>query len=219
MNLILRYLQNQKKAQSEGDAKYYFANLATTGERLAIAREASGKTQDEAAQFMGFKGRSIISRFENGTRTPNLKTIKQLAELYQVDPADLIPESDRPKFLLSDANTAESSVNPIKSTDGASSSIMKPGLLPHVVSDDSMSPLVLWGDILLVDIAHRTGFNNHLACIKTEQSVRFCFLNDSSVGPIGHFLHPKFGNEYFSVDPENVIGAVCELRRRLPIPK
>ncbi len=51
----------------------------TIGERIREARTAKGLTQEQLAQVTGIN-QANISRLENGTANPSLRTLKRLAE-------------------------------------------------------------------------------------------------------------------------------------------
>lgn len=57
--------------------------------RLRFLRDQRGLTQDELAELAGLS-RDGISRLERGTRSPQLKTIKKLAQALGVDPEELL---------------------------------------------------------------------------------------------------------------------------------
>ena len=50
---------------------------------LKRARQAAGYTQQYVADYLS-TSRSNITKYENGTLEPNIETIGQLAELYNV---------------------------------------------------------------------------------------------------------------------------------------
>lgn len=56
-------------------------NLQEIGERLRLARERTGLTQDQVASFLEIS-RGQISYYENGRREIDLTTLARLASLY-----------------------------------------------------------------------------------------------------------------------------------------
>ena len=54
-------------------------NLTILGERLRAARNKANLTQEQLAQVTGIN-QANISRLENGTANPSLRTLKRLAE-------------------------------------------------------------------------------------------------------------------------------------------
>lgn len=60
--------------------KIFKENFATN---LKRAREAAGYTQQYVADYLS-TSRSNITKYENGSLEPNLETIGQLSELYNV---------------------------------------------------------------------------------------------------------------------------------------
>ena len=61
----------------------------TTGERIKIAREKKGYSQEELANLLGYKSRSSINKMENGRDVPRSVIVK-LSELLDVTPAYLM---------------------------------------------------------------------------------------------------------------------------------
>lgn len=59
--------------------------------RLRRAREATGLSQEKAAQLLG-AGRVQVNRWENGVYTPNPKYREAMERLYGLEPGSLTPE-------------------------------------------------------------------------------------------------------------------------------
>ena len=55
------------------------------GDRLREARNNKGMTLEEVAKILN-SGHSYISQLETGVRTPSLKMLQQLCDLYEVSP-------------------------------------------------------------------------------------------------------------------------------------
>jgi transcriptional regulator with XRE-family HTH domain len=59
--------------------------------RLRAAREATGLTQGQAAERLGWKQGSY-AQYELGRRVPSWVTLSEIAEALSLDPAILFPE-------------------------------------------------------------------------------------------------------------------------------
>jgi len=207
MGIIRRYNTGRKNKSNEKDSENVTASIGALKERLALARNAAGKTQEEAARYIGLSGRSMISRFENGTRIPSLEALRKLAEFYRVDPTRLVPEAERQKFFLSIAAAPENS------EAETALSLLPANTIPVKVSDDNMAPLLLRGDIIWIDPLLRPDFQSGLACVKIDGSVKACWLTKNADGFIGLQVHPDYCTKPFVIAPDNVFGAVVELHR------
>ena len=203
MGIYRRYNTGRKNKSTEKDSE----NIGALKERLALARNAAGKTQEEAARYIGLSGRSMISRFENGTRIPSLEALRKLAEFYRVDPTRLVPEAEHQNFFLSIAAAPENSE---AETD---LNVLPANTIPVKVSDDNMAPLLLRGDIIWIDPLLPPDFQSGLACVKIDGSVKACWLTKNADGFIGLQVHPYYCTKPFVIAPENVFGAVVELHR------
>jgi transcriptional regulator with XRE-family HTH domain len=60
--------------------------------QLAAARRKRGLSRKQAAQLLGYKGTSEISRLERGTRLPHLITALRLEIIYRTPVAFLFPD-------------------------------------------------------------------------------------------------------------------------------
>lgn len=69
--------------------------MSELGKRLREARERLGWTQAEAAEQIGTT-RQVVSQWEVGHRAPAARTIARLAEIYRVNAAWLMGQSDNP---------------------------------------------------------------------------------------------------------------------------
>ena len=203
MGIYRRYNTGRKNKSTEKDSE----NIGALKERLALARNAAGKTQEEAARYIGLSGRSMISRFENGTRIPSLEALRKLAEYYRVDPTRLVPEAEHQNFFLSIAAAPENSE---AETD---LNVLPANTIPVKVSDDNMAPLLLRGDIIWIDPLLPPVFQSGLACVIFDGSVKACWLTKNADGFIGLQVHPDYCTKPFVIAPENVFGAVVELHR------
>lgn len=63
------------------------------GERLAEARRAKGLSQSRLAVALGVS-KSAVSRWERGTREPDLRTLSELVELLGVTYAELLSSGE-----------------------------------------------------------------------------------------------------------------------------
>ena len=57
----------------------WVSDLEATGKKLKTLRKRAGLTQEQLAQVTGID-QANISRLENGTANPSLRTLKRLAE-------------------------------------------------------------------------------------------------------------------------------------------
>lgn len=67
------------------------------GRTLAYLRSRSKLTQQELADALGFKSKSTVSMYENGTREPDFETLEVIADYFNVDMNFLIGSSDKEK--------------------------------------------------------------------------------------------------------------------------
>lgn len=58
-------------------------------ERLIAAREAAGKTQDDAAAAIGI-GKQSVYKWEMGKVLPDLKSLVKICEVYNTTPNHLL---------------------------------------------------------------------------------------------------------------------------------
>lgn len=68
--------------------------LAELKDRLKELRQEKRLIQDELAKKLNIS-RNTITRYENGTRQPNINTVKKIAELFDVSTDYLLGISDR----------------------------------------------------------------------------------------------------------------------------
>ena len=64
------------------------------GKKIADARNAAGLTQQEFADRL-FISRDLVSKWENGTRRPDLETFEKIAEVLGIPTENLIRREDR----------------------------------------------------------------------------------------------------------------------------
>ena len=62
----------------------------TTGDRIRLAREAKGMTQEELAFAIGYKSRSTINKIEKQICETRLSTLKKIAKALDADPDYLV---------------------------------------------------------------------------------------------------------------------------------
>ena len=65
----------------------------TTGEKIKALRTGKGWSQDELAKKLGYKSRSTINKMELGINDITQSTLKMIAEVFSVDPCELIVET------------------------------------------------------------------------------------------------------------------------------
>jgi transcriptional regulator with XRE-family HTH domain len=59
-------------------------------EKLKKARIDAGLSIRQAAETLGYKTHSIITKWESGERIPKLESLKKLADAYKVPLQDLL---------------------------------------------------------------------------------------------------------------------------------
>lgn len=62
---------------------------------LKQLRISKGMSQDELAEKLGYKSRSIITRIENGTARLSQKLIMDYAEIFDVSPMDILEAEEK----------------------------------------------------------------------------------------------------------------------------
>ena len=65
----------------------------TTGEKIKALRLGKGWSQDELAKKLGYTSRSTINKIELGKNDILQSTLKKIAEIFNVDPCELIVET------------------------------------------------------------------------------------------------------------------------------
>ena len=65
----------------------------TTGEKIKALRLGKGWSQDELAKKLGYTSRSTINKMELGKNDILQSTLKKIAEVFNVDPCELIVET------------------------------------------------------------------------------------------------------------------------------
>ncbi len=55
------------------------------GKNIRYLRKLKNMTQDDLAEKLGYKSFTTIQKWESGNSEPNLKKLKQLAEIFNVD--------------------------------------------------------------------------------------------------------------------------------------
>ena len=68
----------------------------TLGEMIRQRREAAGLSQQELAERL-FVSRQTVSRWESGSRTPDLMTAKSIARLLGMTLDELVPDGEGEK--------------------------------------------------------------------------------------------------------------------------
>lgn len=72
--------------------------MAEFGEQLKKAREKCGYTQQTLSEKV-YVARQTVSRWENGSRYPDLMTLKKLSSVLGVSADELLSEEDGPEFV------------------------------------------------------------------------------------------------------------------------
>ena len=89
-------LSRQKTILLESNKRmcyYLFGEVETmtVGEKIRAARKAANWTQAELASTCDL-ATITIRQYENGTRTPNLKTLERISIELGIDPIELLPD-------------------------------------------------------------------------------------------------------------------------------
>ena len=102
---LLRAKRKAAKGKLDGQMRFVFNSERdtvksfidsdkATGERLLAARKAKGMTAHEVAVILRADGFHVdapmLSRFEHGYCLPNKKTLAKLAQIYGVEPSELV---------------------------------------------------------------------------------------------------------------------------------
>ncbi len=64
-------------------------------EKIKTYRKDRGLSQQDIADYFGYKSFTTIQKWEDGSSTPPAKTLKRLAEFFGVSVEDLITESEK----------------------------------------------------------------------------------------------------------------------------
>ena len=67
---------------------------AVLGQRLKLAREQAGLSQEELARRLGYKSKSSITKIEKGIQEMTLSAIKDFAQELGLDPSTLVKWQD-----------------------------------------------------------------------------------------------------------------------------
>ena len=67
---------------------------AVLGQRLKLAREQAGLSQEELARRLGYKSKSSITKIEKGIQGMTLSAIKDFAQELGLDPSTLVKWQD-----------------------------------------------------------------------------------------------------------------------------
>lgn len=73
------------------------------GPYLQKKRLQSGYTQLDVAKKLGYSSPQFISNFERGLCSPPLKQLKKIANLYKLDPSELIDIMMKERLALLEA--------------------------------------------------------------------------------------------------------------------
>ena len=205
MDLIERHNQLQQERKNVRNA---LPEMTTLGSRLALARKISGTSQIEAAAALGLETAGLISKYETDRRRPAFESIKVLAELYEIQLQELIPNGDPYERFL-----AKSEPGPV----GEANLAFRPGIVTAKIKDDSMAPVFLKGDLVLADSQAAPIDSWGYAVIKSGDGHGVCVLTKQGDLFFAQALHPSHPNKKFPVKPENILGRVIELRRSFSI--
>jgi transcriptional regulator with XRE-family HTH domain len=80
--------------------------MSITSERLKIARERKGLKQTQVKDRTGIHNKTL-SGYENNVAEPDLKTLRTLAEVYEVSVEWLIGNTDDPKVHTEEEQSSE----------------------------------------------------------------------------------------------------------------
>ena len=206
LDLIKKINEIQRRREEEEQKLARIGELATLGDRLIAAREAARKTQVESAHHLGLKTQGMLSRYEGNRRLPSLDVLRRLSDYYQVDVKSLIPPTDVEHYFLSTDMAQQPS-----SPDSFGS--LKFGIVPVVLKNDDMAPVFLKGDVIFVDTKKRPTHPGQYALVKQGNIKILCQIFADKDKCLSVLLHPDASRKAFSVNPENLVGVVVELRR------
>lgn len=65
-------------------------NNMQTGQIITALRTKANLTQEQLAEKL-FVSRDLVSKWETGKRRPDYQTVQKLAELFSVDPDEIVP--------------------------------------------------------------------------------------------------------------------------------
>ena len=85
----------------------------STGEKLRYVRHNCGLSQRQVANAMGLN-RTTIGSWESGRTEPSLDKIVKLAQIYRVDPTEILPNESSPA-PFKDPDKDDSKAKPIYS--------------------------------------------------------------------------------------------------------
>lgn len=117
----------------------------TFGERIFALRTKKGITQDELAQYVGYKSRSTIAKIEAGERDPHQSMIAALAKALDTTPAYLMgwedpqeqPQSDK-LYVLDQGKIRQIPIyESVSAGFGASASDYVVDYMPLYIDSDS----------------------------------------------------------------------------------
>lgn len=65
--------------------KFSEENLQAIGARISEERKRQGLSQDSLAAMLGYTSHTHISNVERGKKTPNLKMLCKLSEIFELE--------------------------------------------------------------------------------------------------------------------------------------
>lgn len=88
-------------------------DMAAMGKKMQYYRKLRNISVEEVRQYMHFSSVQAIYKWESGKCFPSADNLLALAELYGVDPADLMPkrESERAFYVLIEIYNKEKKVD------------------------------------------------------------------------------------------------------------
>ncbi len=197
-------------------------------ERLIIARENKGLTQEEVAKKLGVH-RTTYNRYETGLRTPDLDTIAKLARIFDVTTDFLLGKHQSDDTLQNlipilgsvPAGTPIEAIEDIEEYIDIYPKFVKHGeLFALRVQGDSMEPDIRPGDIVIVEkqeyidngdvaVVRVNGEDVTVKKVKQVADGLLLMPNNAAYEPI--FFNP----EQIASLPVTIVGRVIEIRRRL----
>lgn len=197
-------------------------------ERLTVARNNKGMTQEEVAKKLGVH-RSTYNRYETGLRTPDLDTVSKLARIFGVTTDFLLGKShteDNRQNLIPlvgsvPAGTPIEAIEDIEEYIDIYPKFVKHGeLFALRVQGDSMEPDIRPGDIVIVE-KQEFVTNGDVAVVRVNgEDVTVKKVKQVADGLLLMPNNPAYEPTFFSADdvanlPVTIIGKVIEIRRRL----
>jgi repressor LexA len=211
----------------------------TFGERIYKIRNEKGLTQDELAAAVGYKSRSTIAKIESGERDAPQTMIVALAKALGTTPSYLMgwEESNSPNVVKDSIPYTPENMVPIPvigrvaagytclaETDIECYELVSPENINDgydyvylKVIGNSMEPLIIEGDLVLVRIQERVNSGDYAVVIVDEEDgvVKQVKFDDNSIQLVSK--NPYYPPRVFKGKEKNrirIFGKVVESKRK-----